>query len=72
MGEPVVVVGQSLVDAVVEVFVVGEDNMAADVVELRLSDTGDSPLAEITHEALRGGVSGRQTAGRLIGVNNEP
>jgi hypothetical protein len=34
VGEPVVVVGEGLVDAVVEVFVVGEDDMATDVVEL--------------------------------------
>ena len=34
MGEPVLIVGESLVDAVVEVLVVGEDDMAADVVEL--------------------------------------
>jgi hypothetical protein len=34
VGEPVVVVGECLVDAVVEVLVVGEDDMATDVVEL--------------------------------------
>jgi hypothetical protein len=34
VGEPVVVVGQSLVDAVVEVLVVGEDDVATNVVEL--------------------------------------
>ena len=34
MGEPVVVVGESLVDAVVKVLVVGKDDMATDVVEL--------------------------------------
>jgi hypothetical protein len=31
---PVVVAGEGLVDAVVEVLVVGEDDVAADVVEL--------------------------------------
>jgi hypothetical protein len=31
---PVVLLGEGLVDAVIEVFVVGEDNVAADVVEL--------------------------------------
>jgi hypothetical protein len=34
VGEPVVIVGEGLVDAVVEVLVVGEDDMATDVVEL--------------------------------------
>jgi len=34
VGVPVIVLGKSLVDAVVEVLVVGEDNMTADVVEL--------------------------------------
>jgi hypothetical protein len=34
VGEPVVVVGKGLVDAVVEVLVVGEDDMATDIVEL--------------------------------------
>lgn len=31
---PVILLGQSLVNAVVEVFVVGEDNMSTDIVEL--------------------------------------
>jgi hypothetical protein len=31
---PVVLLGEGLVDAVIEVLVVGEDNVAADVVEL--------------------------------------
>jgi hypothetical protein len=34
VGVPVLVAGQGLVDAVVKVLVVGEDDMAADVVEL--------------------------------------
>lgn len=34
MCEPVVLLGQRLVDAVVEVLVVGEDDVAADIVEL--------------------------------------
>lgn len=37
MGVPVILLGQSLVEAVVEILVVGEDNMAADIVELRAS-----------------------------------
>lgn len=34
MGVPIVVFGQGLVNAVIEVFVVGEDDVAADVVKL--------------------------------------
>jgi hypothetical protein len=35
MRVPVILLRKGLVNAVVEVFVVGEDNVAADVVELR-------------------------------------
>lgn len=34
VGEPVILLGKSLIDAVIEVLVVGEDNVAADIVEL--------------------------------------
>ena len=34
VGEPVILLGQSLVEDIVEVLVVGEDDMATDVVEL--------------------------------------
>lgn len=34
VGVPVIILGESLVDAVVEVLVVGEDNVATDIVEL--------------------------------------
>jgi len=34
VGEPVIFLGQGLVDAVVKVLVVGEDDMATNVVEL--------------------------------------
>lgn len=40
VGEPVVIVGEGLVDAVVEVLVVGEDDMATNVVELGRCQTG--------------------------------
>ena len=42
MRIPVVLVGQCLVDTVVEVFVVGKDNMAADIVELVLRSVRSS------------------------------
>ena len=44
MREPVTLVGESLVDAVVEVLVVREDDMAADVVELGWSVSVSSQL----------------------------
>ena len=34
VGEPVLILGEGLVDAVVEVLVVGEDNVATDIVQL--------------------------------------
>lgn len=34
MGVPVILLGKGLVNAVVEVLVVGEDDMATDIVEL--------------------------------------
>lgn len=37
MGVPVIFLGERLVDAVVEVFVVGEDDVAADIVKLQVT-----------------------------------
>ncbi len=34
MSVPIILLGQCLVDAVIEVFVVGKDDMATDIVEL--------------------------------------
>jgi hypothetical protein len=34
VGEPVILLGEGLVEAVVEVLVVGEDDVATDIVEL--------------------------------------
>jgi hypothetical protein len=34
VGEPILILGESLVDAVVEVLVVGKDNVTTDIVEL--------------------------------------
>jgi hypothetical protein len=45
MRVPVVILGKGLVDAVIEVFVVGEDNVAANVVELQ---TKTKPVREGT------------------------
>ena len=45
MGVPVGLVWEGLVDAVVEVLVVGEDDVAADVVELHDWSVGDLEIA---------------------------
>jgi hypothetical protein len=39
VGIPVIILGESLVDAVVEVLVVGEDDVAANIVELGWAST---------------------------------
>lgn len=41
MGEPVLILGEGLVDAVVEVLVVGEDNVATDIVQLLIALVGE-------------------------------
>ena len=56
MCVPIIFLGKSLVNAVVEVLVVREDNVATDIVE----------------EALRGDICGGETTGLLVGVNNQP
>lgn len=35
MGVPVLILGESLIDTIVEVLVVGEDDVTADIVELQ-------------------------------------
>jgi len=56
VGVPVRLVGEGLVYAVVEVLVVREDDVAADVVE----------------KALRRDIGGCQAAGSFVGVDNHP
>ena len=55
MRVPVIVLGQRFVDAVVKVFVVREDNMAADIVELWTVLVSGSRGVEKggTHESFR-------------------
>lgn len=79
MGVPVLILGERLVNAVIEVLVVGEDNVATDVVQLPrrsihvlvLAGSPTEPLG-ITHEALRGHVGGSKTTGSLVGVDDQP
>lgn len=75
MGVPVVLLGEGLVDAVVEVLVVGEDDMATDVVELAgFASVGGKTRGgrRETHEAFGGDISGSQATRSLVGVNNHP
>jgi len=68
VGIPVLGLGQRLVDTVVKVLVVGEDDMATDIVELRR--TGLDSIFTIgewqTHEAFRSDICGGKTTGCLV------
>jgi hypothetical protein len=52
MGVPVGLVGESLVDAVVEVLVVGEDNVATDIVELSIAVSAAQNLQPLSAKLL--------------------
>jgi len=70
---PVGLVGEGFVDAVVEVFVVGEDDVAADVVELRsISVLRDDSIDLETYEALWCDVSRGESTRCLVGVDDHP
>jgi hypothetical protein len=56
VGVPVLLSWQGFVDAVVEVFVVGEDDMAADVVELVDRSGKDTARRWRTYKAFLGDV----------------
>lgn len=75
MSVPVIVLGESLVDAVVEVLVMGEDNVATDIVQLEES-SGQllfyRSLAATTYETLGGGVSAGKTTSLVRRVDNQP
>ena len=66
MSVPVGLVGESFVDAVVEVLVVGEDDMAADIVELG----GGRALAECAQKA--GKVYGHTKPSGVMSVEARP
>jgi hypothetical protein len=76
VGVPIGLVGESLVDAVVEVLVVGEDNVAADIVELSMAvsaaQLGMRLVCCGTHEALRSNIGRGKTTGNLVGIDNQP
>lgn len=75
MRVPVILFGESFVDAVVEVLVVREDNMAADVVELLVQLDLVRLVAirtEGAYKAFWGDVGRGQTTGRLVRVHDQP
>ena len=49
MGEPIILLGQCFVDAIVEVFVVREDDMAAHIIKLVIASVANSELYGIYH-----------------------
>lgn len=75
MGVPVRLLGESLIDAVVEVLVVGEDNVAADIVKLRGGVLGAGVAMREdreTYEAFRCDISAGKTTGSLVAVDDHP
>jgi hypothetical protein len=73
VGVPIILVWQRLIDAIVEIFVVGEDNMATDIVELYNGSALGSPgVKQETYEAFWGDIGRSKTTRRLVGVNNHP
>ena len=74
MGIPVILIRQCLIDAVVEVFVVGKDDMATDIVELQTTQLVAAVAIEKwqTHKALGGHISGSKSTWSLVGVDDHP
>lgn len=72
MSVPVLLFWQRLIDAVVEVLVVREDNVAADIVELSPSVRDSERYRGETYEALWGHICGGKTAGSLVAVDDQP
>ena len=76
MCVPVIGFGQCLVNAVVEVFVVREDDMPANVVELEICQNRVSlqaePMGKETYKAFRCDVCRGQSSRRFIRVDYHP
>jgi hypothetical protein len=76
VGVPIGLVGESLVDAVIEVLVMGEDNVAANIVELSMAVSAAQLDMRVvccgTHEALRSNIGRGKSTGNLVGVDNQP
>lgn len=75
--EPVILLGQSLVEAVIKVFVVGEDNVTADIVQLSFALLAwvlfsNQPENLLTYEALGSDICSRETTSLFARVHNQP
>jgi len=67
MRVPVVLVREGLIDNVVEVLVVGEDNVTADIVKLvETSDCANPEWIDQTYESLGCGVGGGETTRSVV------
>lgn len=73
---PVVGLGESLVNAVVEVLVMRENNVTTDIVQLYPSVVRPTLFAgcetHCTYESLRSNICRGETTRNLVGVDNEP
>ena len=78
VGVPVLLLGQGLVNAVVEVLVVGEDNVATNIVQLQNRPSLDLVLSscwgkgQSTYETFGSDICGGETTSLLAGVNDQP
>lgn len=76
VGVPVIILRKSFVDAVVEVLVVGEDNVSANIVQLgRVRLAGSLPRQRVvdeTYKALGSNISTGKTTSLIRRVDNEP
>lgn len=71
MCVPILLSWQGLVNAIVEVFVVGKDDMATNIVELKRSDiSGD--VGQATYESFLCDICGGKTTRYIIIVDNHP
>jgi hypothetical protein len=57
VGEPILIPGESLVDAVIEVLVVGEDNVATDIVQLWTESVFDLTIGDQSRRTKPSGVT---------------
>jgi hypothetical protein len=71
MCVPILLSWQGLVNAIVEVFVVGKDDMATNIIELKQSDTIRN-IGQATYESFLCDICGCQTTRDIVVVNNHP
>jgi hypothetical protein len=74
VGEPIVIVRESLINAVVEVLVMREDYVSADIVELEVKLDAVWPNLgwRGTHEAFGGDIGGSETTGDWVRIDKSP